>query len=86
MQWKRLFIYQSGAEESARQRGKKIGTALLVFLIWRFFRFNLNTATMTTMFKVFKEEVHHFFHLIGENQGMRVTGDCTPAFNHDENN
>lgn len=35
---------------------------------------------MTSMIKVFKEEVHHFFHLIGENQGLRVTGDCTPRF------
>lgn len=39
---------------------------------------------MTSMIKVFKEEIHNFFHLIGENQGMRVTGDCTPHFDSDK--
>ena len=38
---------------------------------------------MTTMFKVFKKEVHNFFHMIGDNHAMRVTGDCTPDFDQE---
>ena len=34
---------------------------------------------MTRMFKVFKAEVHTFFHSLGEHEGFRVTGDCTPS-------
>ncbi len=40
---------------------------------------------MNKMFKLFKSEVHTLMKHISENQGMRITGDCTPPEHFEHN-
>lgn len=36
---------------------------------------------MTRMIKTFKTDVRKLFKAVGRSQGLRMTGDCTPARN-----